>query len=92
MTKTSNSEIENDFMLSTFDNPFNPFEDFNTWMKTDMLLGHNCCGLLAIYAGTSPIFSDEVNEKYIDDAMNEIVASDPLTYRKVTKDTYKAAV
>lgn len=86
------TEERKDFMLSTFDNPFNPFEDFETWFKYDMILRHNCCGLMAQYALTSPIFSDEVNERYEDMAMDEIVASDPTLYRKVTPEDYKEGI
>ena len=39
--------MEKDSMLTTFDNPFNPFTEFDRWWKEDLLLGHNCCGLLA---------------------------------------------
>lgn len=83
---------ENDFMLSTYDNPFDPFEDFGTWFKRDMILGHNCCGLLAIHASVSPIFSDEVNERLEDEAMDEIVSLDPVTYRKVQRSDFKKSV
>lgn len=79
---------DNDYMLTTYDNPFNPFEDFERWFKEDILLGHNCCGLLGRKASTSKLFSDEVNEQIIDNAMNEIIKSDPLVYKKVTKEDY----
>lgn len=84
-TKTNND----DYFLSTFDNPFNPFEDFYTWFKYDLILGHNCCQLVDYYAATSPVFSDEVNEHYIDQAVDDIIASDPTLFRKVTPETYR---
>ena len=34
-------------MLTTFDNPFDPFEDFAEWFAYDLRLGYNSCGLLA---------------------------------------------
>lgn len=85
----SNIKNESDFMLSTYDNPFNPFDDFESWFKRDILLKHNCCGLMAIYAAVSPLFSDEVNDKYAEEAVDEIVRLDPTLYRKVTRDNYK---
>lgn len=81
-----------EYMLTTYDNPFNPFEDFERWFKEDIILGHNCCGLLGKKALTSKIFSDEVNEKIIEDAVNEIIQSDPLVYKKVTKEDYAVSV
>lgn len=81
-----------DYMLTTFDNPFNPFDDFDRWYKEDILLGHNCCGLLGRTAFTSELFSDEVNEKNIDEAMKIIVQSDPMIFKLVTKEDYSTSI
>ena len=36
-------------MLSTIDNPFNPFEDFKKWFVYDEVVGcHHSCSLLLI--------------------------------------------
>ena len=75
-----------DFMLTTFDNPFNPFKDFEIWWKTDMLLGHDCCGTLAKESNVSDIASDEINEKDIVDAMKRIVERWPMIYKMVTRE------
>lgn len=80
----------NDFMLTTFDNPFNPFKDFDAWFKQDLLLGHDTCGLLARTAATSEVFSDEINEKEIDRAMDEICQDYPATFKKVLPKDYAA--
>lgn len=77
-----------DFMLTTFDNPFNPFDEFEIWWKYDLLLGHDCCGLLARTSNVSDVWSDELNEKLIDDAMNEICENEPMIYRKVRKTDF----
>lgn len=79
---------EQECMLTTYDNPFNPFKDFNRWWKEDLILGHDCCGLLARYANTSNIASDEVNKADILQAMDEIVAKEPLIYKKVLASDY----
>ena len=75
-------------MLTTYDNPINPFDNFISWWKNDLLLGHDCCGLLARFALTSDIFSDQKNEEEIDRAMDEICDRYPLIYRKVRKSDY----
>lgn len=77
-----------DVMLTTFDNTFNPFTEFERWWKEDLRLGHDCCGLLAIKARTSSIFSDEVNEQIVHDAMNEIVEFEPTIFKLVTKESF----
>lgn len=80
---------KDDFMLTTFDNPFNPFTQFEIWYKTDMILGHDCCGTLAREAATSEIFSDAVNEKYIYEAAKRICESEPMIYRMVLESDYE---
>lgn len=77
-----------DYMLTTFDNPFNPFDQFDVWWKTDLLLGHDCCGLLAREANTSSVFSDEINDWLIKVAMDRIISREPLLYKKVKKSDY----
>lgn len=67
-------------MLTTHDNPFDPFTEFEMWHKYDMLLGHDCCGLLDRTANTSDVFTDERNEELIDNALMEIVNREPLIY------------
>ena len=39
--------MENKYMLTTFDNPFNPFVDFSSWYMFDCEMQHNTCGRLA---------------------------------------------
>ncbi len=76
--------VENrDSMLTTFDNPFNPFTDFNRWWKEDLLLGHDCCGTLARESCVSDVSSDSINDKEIIDAMKRIVSNEPTIYKIV---------
>lgn len=39
--------IKNSFLLTTTDNPLNPFNDWVAWYLEDLRLGHDTCGLLA---------------------------------------------
>ena len=83
--------MNEDFMLTTFDNPFNPFDDFESWFKYDsIVLGYNTCSLLAKTSNVSDITSDDVNEKEIDEAMNEIVRRNPTLYKKVLRSDYQS--
>lgn len=77
-----------DFMLTTFDNPFNPFDNFDIWWKMDLVLGHDCCGVLARNSNVSDVASDDVNDRLIDEAMNRICKSEPTIYRKVSRSDY----
>jgi hypothetical protein len=74
-------------MLTTFDNPFDPFEDFASWFIYDSEKGYNSCGLLALVAGTSDSFTEEVNDYLIEDAIDSIIKDDFLNiYTKITKE------
>ena len=47
------------FLLSTTDNPINPFDDYVAWYLEDIRLGHDTCGLLARLASVSNSIDDE---------------------------------
>ena len=64
-------------MLTTVDNPFDPFDDFDSWFMYDSQKGYNSCGLLARIAHTSDGLSDVENEKEINRAIDEIIMYDP---------------
>ena len=63
-------------MLSTNDNPFNPFTQFDQWYLYDIEKGYYSCGLLARIARTSEQFSDRENELEIERAIDEIIKYD----------------
>lgn len=75
------------FALTTFDNPFDPFDQFDSWFRFDVEKGYNSCGYLARIAQTSESFSDEENNAEIERAIDEIILNDFLNiYKKLTKD------
>ena len=73
-------------MLTTFDNPFDPFEQFTSWFLFDVEKGYNTCG----YLGRIVNFNDEMSEKEKDEeierAIDEIIQYDFLAiYKKVKR-------
>jgi hypothetical protein len=58
-------------MLSTSDNPFNPYEQWDSWYKWDILHGYDSCGYLARIAQTydtmTPYEIARENERAIDE-------------------------
>lgn len=80
---------KDDVMLTTFDNPFNPFDEFESWFKFDMLCGYETCGKLANESNVVDIASDEVNERAIVDAMKRMVSQEPLMYKIVRAGDYQ---
>ena len=63
-------------MLSTVDNPFNPFKQFDSWFQFDVEKGHNSCALLGRIARTSDQLTDDENEEEIERAINQIIKYD----------------
>ena len=85
--------MDTTYMLTTVDNPYNPYENFVRWFEFDELHGYHCCekvGALAkIYEGMS---SDEIaaaTEKAIDTV---IINDFTGIYRKVSERTAKELV
>ena len=73
-------------MLTTFDNPFDPFEQFTSWFLFDVEKGYNTCSYLARIAKTSEQFTDLENEEEIERAIDEIIKYDFMNmYVKVQR-------
>lgn len=71
-------------MLTTFDNPYNPFTQFNEWFLYDMQQGYNTCGYLDRIANLSNDLSDEEAKQATEAAIDRILDHDFLNiYKKV---------
>lgn len=70
--------------ITTFDNPYNPFEEFEQWYIFDVLKGYNSCAYLARIAHTSSQLTDEENAIEIEKAIDEIIEYDFMNiYKKI---------
>ena len=79
--------METKCMLTTFDNPFDPFEQFDSWFLFDTEKGYNSCAYLARVARTSDQLSDKENETEIERAIDEIIKYDFMNiYKKVKQN------
>lgn len=82
--------MSNDCMLTTNDNPYNPFVEFALWLLFDKEKGYNTCEYLARIAQLSDDLSEKETEDEIERAMDEIIKYDPFgIYMKVTKESFK---
>ena len=73
-------------MLTTKDNPFDPFEDFASWFRYDLDKGYNSCEYLGRIAKTSEEFTEEENDIEVERAIDEIIKYDFMNiYKKKTK-------
>lgn len=80
--------MSDEVTLTTFDNPFNPFEDFTSWFLFDVEKGYNTCGYLARIANVTDDMSQKEVDEEIERAIDEIIRYDFLNiYRKVSRNT-----
>lgn len=76
-------------MLTTVDNPYNPFIQFDEWRAFDEAKGYYTCEYLARIAKTSHELSDADYDLAVEEAINEIIYFNVLgIYQKVTKETF----
>ena len=81
-------ETETEFMLTTFDNPFDPFEDFTSWFMFDIEKGYYACNYLARIANLSDEMTQKERDAEIERAIDEIIFYDFRNiYKKVSKTT-----
>lgn len=73
--------------LTTFDNPFDPFDQFDLWYRFDCDKGYFSCSYLDRIARTSESLSDEENDREIERAIDEIIKYDFMNvYKKVKRE------
>ena len=73
--------------LTTIDNPFNPFEQFASWLLFDSEKGYNSCAYLDRIANTSDELTDAENDQEVERAIDEIIKYDPFgIYIKVKRN------
>ncbi|MCM1579428.1 MAG: hypothetical protein NC078_11580 [Ruminococcus sp.] len=73
--------------ITTFDNPYDPFEQFTEWWLFDCEKGYNTCAYLGRIARLSDKFSEEETKREIERAIDEIIKYD---FRNIYKKVYAA--
>ena len=72
--------------ITTLDNPYDPFTQFEEWYAFDEVHGYHSCSLLARFANTSiDLDADEVDSR-IENAIDRIIECDLGNYRKLIKE------
>lgn len=73
--------------LTTFDNPFDPLEQFDNWFLFDIEKGYNSCDRLARIARLNDQMTDEEVMIETERAIDQIIEHDFTdTYKKVSKE------
>lgn len=74
-------------MLTTIDNPYDPFDDYDSWFAFDDRQGYHTPGFLARIAVTSDELSEADQNLAIEEAIDEIVQENVLgLYKKVSRE------
>jgi hypothetical protein len=75
------------FMLTTIDNPWNPYTNWDEWYAFDQAKGYDTTGFLARIATNSNDLSDADQAIAVQEAIDEIVKYNVRgIYKKITKD------
>lgn len=75
------------YLLTTVDNPYDPFDQFDQWLLFDNEKGYDTCGYLGRIVRSSDAFSEEEEEEELERAIDEIIKYDFMNlYKKVRKE------
>ena len=82
------SDKRKQFALTTFDNPFDPFDKFSEWKDVDREKCYKSCERVATFTKISDDLTQNEIDLEIERAINEIIKYDFLNiYKKVSKET-----
>lgn len=81
--------VTQDSWLTTLDNPYDYFTQYDQWYQYDTTNGYNTCGYIARIAQTSDEMSEEDYNIEVERAIDEILKEDPLDIYIKTKPKLK---
>ena len=65
-------------MLTTYDNPYSPFDQFDLWQMYDNEMGYQTCERLGKIIQLEDDMSDQEKEEAMDRAIDAIIMHDPI--------------
>lgn len=77
--------MNNEYMLTTIDNPYNPFDQFDEWFLFDTENGYNSSSYLARIAQITDDMSENEKDIEIERAIDEIIKYDFTNMRMKLK-------
>jgi hypothetical protein len=78
-------EAREEYMLTTYDNPYDPFTQWDEWYAWDMRAGYHTPGLLARVSRVSLDLSDADQYLAVQDAIDEIAQENVSGVHKKVK-------
>ena len=78
--------------LTTYDNPYDPLDQFDSWYMYDVTHGYNTCAYLGRLARTSDALSEKENDEEIEQAIDDILSCDFTgMYKKIKREVQPAS-
>ncbi len=72
--------------ITTIDNPYDPFEDFNNWFLFDIEKGYYTCDKLGRLSNFSELMTEKQEKEETERTIDRLIELDPLNiYKKVEK-------
>lgn len=88
---TIHSDGVGEYMLTTTDNPYNPFTEWDEWYAFDERARHHTCGLLARVVATSDDLHEVDQDEILAAAMDEIVRENVSgVHQKVSRSDFES--
>lgn len=92
--------MQREIAITTEDNPFDPFTEFDSWLSYDIQMGYSTCERLAAIDDSCPhSLSDDENNYFIEEAIDELVKrpcfnknGQVVKYKKLTKEVTSEAL
>lgn len=79
--------MERKVSITTFDNPFDPIEDFTSWFLFDTEKGYYTSAKIARLTNLTDDMSEQEESEEVERAIDELISVDPLDiYKKVVRE------
>lgn len=66
--------MQKEVAITTEDNPFDPFTEFDSWLSYDVQMGYSTCERLAAIDDSCPhSLTDDENNYFVEEAINELL-------------------
>lgn len=90
MADDTTTREERWYLLTTVDNPFDPFTEFKQWWAFDERNGYNTPGLLDRLVGDVSELSEADQHQIVQDAIDEVVRLNVSgMHRKVSRESFE---
>lgn len=74
--------------ITTIDNPFDPFDDYNSWFMFDVEKGYYTSSKIGRLAKTTDDMTEKEETEAIERAIDRLIEIDPLDiYKKIVRES-----